>query len=133
LLLFQGNLPYLRSRAGGTARLPRTISPGLARELIFTGRIINAEEALRVGLINYSEASFEAAFERCLLLSQMICKKGPVAVRAAKKAMSSTMDMTLNDSLILEGQCYKMTIATNDRKEGLNAFVEKRKPVYQGD
>ena len=118
--------------AGGTARLPRIVSPNIARELIFTGRILTPQEALNLNIINFVTKDFDSAYQQGLELADKICNKGPLAIRAAKRAMNSSTDLNIEGALISEEACYKTIVATEDRIEGLKAFVEKRKPSYKG-
>jgi len=118
--------------AGGTQRLPRLIGVAKAKELIFTGDRLSADEAQSIGLANYVEEDFEKATEKALSLADKIGEKGPIAIRAAKRAIQYGIDLDLEAGLALEDECYKMIIDTEDRLEGLKAFSEKRKPVYQG-
>lgn len=118
--------------AGGTARLPRLVGPGLAKEIIFTGRILDAEEAQKFGVVNHVENGFEESWEKSKKLAVMIGKKGPKAVRQAKLALNGTLDVGIEEGLELERQCYGRIVATEDRLEGLASFMEKRKPVYKG-
>ena len=118
--------------AGGTQKLSRIVGLGIAKELIQTGKIFNAEEAQKYGVVNYAENDFEAAYKRTLDLAREICDKGPVGVKMAKKALNMSLELDLDEGLKWEGECYKGVIYTEDRVEGLKAFVEKRKPEYKG-
>lgn len=117
--------------AGGTQRLPRLVGPARAKELIFTARRIGAAECLEIGLANRVVAP-ETLGEEAYLLAAEIGKNGPVALRAAKRAINGGMEMDLASGLALENSCYEMTISTADRIEGLAAFREKRPPIYTG-
>lgn len=119
--------------AGGTQRLARVVGLAKAKELVLTGRVLTAEEALAIGLINYSAEDYELAYSKCIDLAKEINKKGPLGVRWAKEAVNGSLDMGIEDGLQLEEKCYHQIVATKDRKEGLHAFVEKRKPVYKGE
>ena len=103
-----------------------------AKELIFTGDRLTADQALGIGLVNHVAENFDKAFEKALEIASKIGEKGPIAIRAAKKAVHFGIDMELEKGLALEDECYKMVINTADRLEGLQAFAEKRKPVYTG-
>lgn len=118
--------------AGGTARLPRLVGPAIAKELIFTGAILEPERALNLGIVNYVEEDYNAAFERCLALAKIMSQKGPLAIRAAKYALNFTLDRSLEDALKLEEEAYGRIVDTEDRIEGLTAFMEKRRPEYKG-
>ncbi|WP_217585503.1 enoyl-CoA hydratase [Lentibacillus saliphilus] len=117
--------------AGGTQRLPRLIGIGQAKQMIFTAQKKTAEEALGIGLVEHvveSEHLMTAAYE----LANQITKNGPVALRQAKKAMNLGMQHDVETGLAIEHLCYTHTIPTEDRREGLQAFKEKRQPNYQG-
>lgn len=118
--------------AGGTQRLPRLIGMGKAKEMIFSAQAISAELAAEYGLVEDVTGADEL-METGLQLARKIAANGPVALRQAKMAMNHGADMDVNNALVFERQCYKETIPTNDRKEGLIAFQEKRKPVYKGE
>ncbi len=117
--------------AGGTQRLPRLIGRGKAKELIFTGRRVDAQEALQIGLVNQicEQASL---IDECLKMAAMICEAGPIAIEQAKYAINYGLETDLHTGLGIESNAYWITIPTEDRLEGLAAFQEKRKPVYKG-
>jgi enoyl-CoA hydratase/carnithine racemase len=117
--------------AGGTQRLPRLIGKGLAMEMIFTGRRIDAREALRIGLVNHVHTP-EALLAECGRLAAEICESGPIAVQQAKYAIQRGLETDLQTGLAIESNAYWICIPTEDRLEGLTAFREKRKPVYKG-
>lgn len=118
--------------AGGTQRLSRLIGVSRAKELIFTGDRLTADQALGIGLVNHVSADFDSAIAKAKEIAAKIGEKGPIAIRAAKKAVHFGIDLDLEKGLALEDECYKMVINTEDRLEGLKAFAEKRKPVYKG-
>jgi enoyl-CoA hydratase/carnithine racemase len=117
--------------AGGTQRLPRLVGRGKAKELIFTGRRVGAEEALRIGLANQVCEPQELLAE-CRKVAAMICETGPIAIEQAKYAINHGIETDLATGLALESNAYWVCIPTEDRLEGLAAFKEKRKPVYKG-
>ncbi len=117
--------------AGGTQRLPRLINPGKAKELIFTGRRVNAQEALQIGLVNRI-CEPESLLEDCLNMAAMICEAGPIAIEQAKYAINYGLETDLHTGLGIESNAYWITIPTEDRLEGLAAFKEKRKPIFKG-
>lgn len=122
--------------AGGTQRLPRLINPSIAKELIFTGRVFNGEDASKMGIVNYcvppNEAN-DAAYQRALKLAQEIIPNGPVGIRMSKKSINKGSEVDLSTGYAIEEACYAQLIPTQDRLEGLQAFAEKRKPVYKGE
>ena len=118
--------------AGGTQRLPRLVGKGKAKELIFTGQRIGAEEALNIGLVN-KICEPEDLLDECKKMAAMICETGPIAIEQAKYAINYGIEADLHTGLALESNAYWVTIPTEDRLEGLAAFREKRKPVYKGE
>jgi enoyl-CoA hydratase/carnithine racemase len=117
--------------AGGTQRLPRLVGPGKAKELIFTGKRIRAQEAFEIGLAN-KICEPDQLLPECRKMAGMICEAGPVAIEQAKYAINYGMETDLNTGLAIESNAYWVCIPTEDRLEGLAAFREKRKPVYKG-
>ena len=117
--------------AGGTQRLPRLVGISLAKELIYTGRQLTAQEALANGLVN-RVAPEDRLTDVCLELADDLCLAGPVALAQAKFAINKGMDVDLPTGLSIEANAYEAVIPTEDRLEGLKAFKEKRKPVYKG-
>ncbi len=117
--------------AGGTQRLPRLVGRGKAKELIFTGQRIGAEEALNIGLVN-KICDQKDLLDECKKMAAMICETGPIAIEQAKYAINYGIEADLHTGLALESNAYWVTIPTEDRLEGLAAFREKRKPVYKG-
>jgi enoyl-CoA hydratase/carnithine racemase len=117
--------------AGGTQRLPRLVGKGKAKELIFTGRRVCAEEALGMGLVNQVTTPSEL-LPACQTMAAMICESGPLAVAQAKYAINNGMETDLTTGLSIESHAYWLLIPTEDRLEGLAAFREKRKPIYKG-
>jgi enoyl-CoA hydratase len=117
--------------AGGTQRLPRLVGRGKAKELIFTGRRVNATEALQIGLVNQVSKP-ETLLDDALGMAGMICETGPIAIQQAKYAINHGLETDLHTGLAIESNAYWITIPTEDRLEGLTAFREKRKPVYKG-
>jgi len=118
--------------AGGTQRLPRLIGKGKAKELIYTARHVEAEEALAIGLVNRVVEPSELMAE-ARRLAEEIVRNAPLAVAQAKFAIDRGMDVDLETGLALETNAYKVLIPTRDRLEGLQAFQEKRKPNYIGE
>lgn len=116
---------------GGTQRLPRIIGVAKAKELIFTGRRVDAKEALEIGLVN-KVTSQQNLLDECLKMADMISETGPIAVEMAKYAIDRGIETDLATGLAIESNAYRVTIPTEDRIEGLTAFREKRKPQYKG-
>jgi enoyl-CoA hydratase/carnithine racemase len=117
--------------AGGTQRLPRLVGRGKAKELIFTGRRVDAEEALKIGLVN-KICDKDSLMTECMQMAAMICETGPIAIEQAKYAINYGIETDIHTGLAIESNAYWVTIPTEDRLEGLAAFREKRKPVYKG-
>jgi enoyl-CoA hydratase/carnithine racemase len=117
--------------AGGTQRLPRLIGAGKAKELIFTGRRVDAKEALEINLVN-TICEPESLMDEAITMAAMICECGPIAIEQAKYAINAGLETDLHTGLAIESNAYWITIPTEDRLEGLTAFREKRKPVYKG-
>jgi enoyl-CoA hydratase len=117
--------------AGGTQRLPRLIGKAKAAELILMGKIIKAEEALSVGLVNHVFPP-ESLMEECRKMAAAISEKSPVALKFALRALNQGLEADLASGLKIEGLCLGACFASEDSKEGLNAFLEKRKPNFQG-
>ena len=117
--------------AGGTQRLPRIIGRGKAKELIFTGRRVDAKEALQIGLVN-KICERGSLLDECHKIAAMICETGPIAIEQAKYAINYGLETDLRTGLGIESNAYWVTIPTEDRLEGLAAFREKRKPIYKG-
>nr|XP_048303828.1 methylglutaconyl-CoA hydratase, mitochondrial isoform X3 [Myodes glareolus] len=121
---------------GGTQRLPRAIGMSLAKELIFSARVLDGQEAKAVGLISHvleQNQEGDAAYRKALDLAREFLPQGPVAMRVAKLAINQGMEVDLVTGLAIEEACYAQTISTKDRLEGLLAFKEKRPPRYKGE
>lgn len=116
---------------GGTQRLPRRIGPGKAKEVIFADERINAQEALRIGLVERVVPKGQAVEEAKKLLKK-IMGKGPVAIKMAKKAINEGLKMSLREGLDLEAQCNGICFGTQDKDEGAKAFSEKRPANFKG-
>ncbi|XP_070192917.1 methylglutaconyl-CoA hydratase, mitochondrial-like isoform X2 [Littorina saxatilis] len=120
---------------GGTQRLPRAIGAPLAKELIFTSRVLDGFQAHKMGVVNHAveqNSDGTAAYERALELAEEILPQGPIALRMAKQAINQGIEVDLSSGLKFEEAYYAQIIPTKDRIEGLTAFKEKRKPVYKG-
>ncbi|MED4970174.1 enoyl-CoA hydratase [Parageobacillus toebii] len=118
--------------AGGTQRLPRLIGKGKAKELIFTAKRITAKEAEQIGLVEYVVPR-DQLMEKAMEIAEQIVVNAPIAVMQAKIAINRGLDVDLATGLRIEQMAYDITIPTKDRLEGLQAFKEKRKPVYKGE
>lgn len=116
---------------GGTQRLPRLIGVGLAKEMIFTGAIVNAEKAVQIGLVN-NLVPAEKLIETAIAFAQKILRQGPIAVHCAKRAIDQGMNTTLDDGLKIENDQFTRCYATDDQREGMSAFLEKRKANFTG-
>jgi len=118
-------------RDGGTQRLSRLVGKGKALELILTADVIDADEALAIGLVNRVMAQEELAAE-AEAMAKTMAAKGPIALRYAKEAVNKGLDLTLEQGLRLESDLYLLIHTTEDRTEGIRAFLEKRPPQFKG-
>ena len=116
---------------GGTQRLSRLVGRGKALEMILTGELINAREALRIGLVN-KLIPVDQVTDVALGMAAEMASKGPVALRYAKEAIYKGMDMTLEQGLRLEADLYLLLHTTRDRTEGIKAFQGKKTPKFEG-
>ncbi|MCK9273784.1 MAG: enoyl-CoA hydratase-related protein [Syntrophales bacterium] len=116
---------------GGTQRLPRLVGAGIAKELIYTGKFISAERAYEIGLINAVVAP-EKLMEEAKIAASLIASKPVLALRAAKEAINHGLNMTLDEGLEIEAYHWSYLCGTQDQKEGACAFIEKRKPKFEG-
>jgi enoyl-CoA hydratase len=117
--------------AGGTQRLIRTVGKSMAMQLVLSGEFISAQQARDFGLI--SEVTIpERSLERATELARKIATKPPIAVRQAKEVLLKAYDTTLDSGLSLERKAFTLLAATEDRNEGIAAFMEKRKPNFTG-
>ncbi|XP_039753786.1 enoyl-CoA hydratase domain-containing protein 2, mitochondrial [Pararge aegeria] len=121
--------------AGGTQRLPRVIHPNIAKELIFTSRIVTGKEAKDLGVVNHvvpQNSTNNAAYERAISIAREIISNAPIALRCAKQAINEGVQLSIKDGYEVEQKCYELNIPTQDRREGMLSFIEKRKPQYKG-
>ncbi len=117
--------------AGGTQRLPRVVGSARARELILTGRVITAEEAERIGLVNQVVPAGEAR-RAADALAEEIATRGPLAVREAKRLIDAAAELPLEQGLAAEVDASQRIFASDDMLEGATAFLAKREPQYRG-
>ncbi len=117
--------------AGGTQRLTRAVGKGLAMEMVLTGRQITADEALKAGLVN-KVVPVEFYLEEAQRMAKDISERPPVAVRLAKEAVLKSFDTTIEMGLEFERKNFYLLFATEDMREGMSAFVEKRKAEWKG-
>ncbi len=117
--------------AGGTQRLTKALGKAKAMEMILTGRFMQAEEALRYQLIN-KIVPVEMYLREAVVLAREIAKMSPVAVQLAKEAVNRSFETTLDDGLQFERKNFYLSFASEDQKEGMKAFIEKRKPEFKG-
>ena len=118
--------------AGGTQRAPRLLGLTKAKELIFTGRSLTATEAIEWGLVDYLAEPGQTAVQRGLDLAKGMSTAAPLALQAAKLSIQRGLDMELDEGLEWETQCYEELLPTQDRREALEAFQEKRRPSFIG-
>ena len=116
---------------GGTQRLARVIGKQRTMELVLTGRRIAATEALRLGFVNMV-ASKRTWFQETVDLAQVIARRPPLAVKLAKQAVLAADEMPLTAGLAHERRLYELAMATEDRVDGMRAFLEKRRPKFEG-
>jgi len=117
--------------AGGTRRLTHVVGKALAMEMILNNRALSAQEALQHGLVN-RVVPVDKYLDEALKLAEEIASRAPLAVRAAKKMINQTYEQTLSEGLTAEKQEFYNLFSTEDQKEGMQAFVEKRKPEWKG-
>lgn len=111
---------------GGTQRLARLVGPGMAKQLIYTAKNIRAEEALRIGLVN-AVYPLEQLIPEAEKLAARIASNAPIAVRACKKAVNEGLEADMDAAIVLEEKLFGSCFGTHDQKEGMSAFLEKRK------
>ena len=111
---------------GGTQRLPRLINPGMAKQVLYTSWNFKADEAFRLGLVNavYPQEELMPAAEK---MAKAIAKNGPISVRYCKVLVNEGLEKNMDDAIVFEAEIFGSTFDTNDQKEGMGAFVEKRK------
>ncbi|AQS53779.1 Short-chain-enoyl-CoA hydratase [Jeotgalibaca dankookensis] len=115
---------------GGTQRLSRLVGPAKAKELIYTGKVIKSEEAETIGLLN-AVVPIEELLDEANKMATMILKQAPLAVKASKEAINRGLEMDLSHALALEAEMFGILFSTEDQKEGMTAFTEKRKATFK--
>jgi enoyl-CoA hydratase len=116
---------------GATQRLPRLIGFGRAMEMVLTGDFVDAQQAYNIGLVN-KVVPKEELMEAAKKLATKIASKAPLAIQCAKEAVNRSMEVGIYEGLAHESYLHAYTCATEDKKEGVAAFLEKRKPSFQG-
>jgi len=111
---------------GGTQRLARLVGPGMAKQMIYSAKNIKADEALRIGLVNAVYPQAELMGEAMKLASK-IAKNAPIAVRASKKAINDGLEAPMDQAIVIEEKLFGSCFESYDQKEGMTAFLEKRK------
>ena len=115
----------------GTYRLPKLIGQGYAKEMIYTGKVIRSDEALRIGLVN-AVYEPEELMDKAMEMAQMMLKNAPVAIRLAKQSINEGYDLDADGAIALENKLFGQCFATSDQKEGMDAFLNKRKANFTG-
>lgn len=116
---------------GGTQRLPRIVGTGMANELLYTANVIDAAEALRIGLINHVVPA-DKLMDFVMKIAKKISSKGQISVRFCKKAVYEGIQTDIDRGLTVEADIFGLCFATEEQKEGMKAFVEKRSPNFTG-
>ena len=118
---------------GGTQRLPRLVGPAWARDMLFTGRMVDATEAYSIGLVNRVADNADHLRQITAELAGLVSAGGPLGSRYVKEAISKGMDLTLAQGLHLATDLNVILQSTTDRAEGINSFLEKRSPKFTGE
>ncbi|WCE30905.1 enoyl-CoA hydratase-related protein [Vibrio sp. SCSIO 43137] len=117
--------------AGGTQRLARTVGKSLANQMVLTGKPISARKALESGLVSEITPA-DNTLNKAQQIAATIARQAPLAVKAAKASLKSVPENSLSQGLLMERQLFSLLAETQDRKEGIEAFFSKRKPIYKG-
>ncbi len=117
--------------AGGTQRLPKAVGKALAMEMVLTGEFISAERALQAGLIN-KIVPVDLLMDETIKMAQKMARNSPIALQMAKESVLKSFESSLSEGLSFERKNFYMLFATEDQKEGMTAFVEKREPEFRG-
>lgn len=118
--------------AGGTQRLVRAVGKALAMEMILNNRTLTSQEAYQFGLVN-RVVPVDGYLDEAIKLADEIASRAPLAIRAAKKMINQSYELSLSDGLAEEKQAFYNLFASEDQKEGMNAFIAKRKPEWKGE
>ena len=116
----------------GTCRLPKLVGQGYAKEMIYTGKVIRADEALRIGLVN-AVYEPEELMGKAMEMAQMMLKNAPVAISLAKRSINEGYDLDADGAIALENKLFGKCFATADQKEGMDAFLNKREATFKGE
>ncbi len=116
---------------GGTQRLPRLLGTGVANQLVFTGDMVDANEALRIGLVN-QVVPLDKVMDEAMAMAAKIASRGSVAVQLAKSSVQRGINMDMDSALAYEAEIFSILFSTTDQKEGCSAFLEKRKANFTG-
>lgn len=125
--IHEGSIPH----NGGTQRLPRLIGKGRALQMVLTGELIDATEALRIGLVNIVQPARDV-WKKTLELAFDMATKAPISLRFTREAIYKGTDLTLDQGLTMEGDLYLLLFSTEDRVEGIEAFKKKKDPSFKG-
>ena len=115
---------------GGTQRLPRIVGAGIAKELIYTGRIIKADEALRIGLVN-KVVALEELMDEAMKMAKMIVANAPIAVKLCKDAINRGTQTNIDEAILIEAEDFGKCFSTDDQTEGMTAFIERREKNFK--
>ncbi|WP_027363718.1 enoyl-CoA hydratase-related protein [Desulfotruncus alcoholivorax] len=116
---------------GGTQRLTRLVNPGMAKEILFTADMYDAAAAQRIGLVNHVVPAAEL-IDFCKNMAKRIAARGPIAVQLSKEAVNEGLEMDIEKAFIHEADLFAVSFATEDRNEGISAFLSKKKPEFKG-
>ncbi len=117
---------------GGTQRAAKLCGLARARELVYTGKMITADEAFQLGLVN-KVVPHDELMKEAMAVANQIRANGPFSVRLAKECINRSLSLGIDEALMLEAKDFGLCFATKDQKEGMTAFVEKRKPAFKGE
>lgn len=115
----------------GTVRLARLVGMGMAKQLIYTGKAIKADEALRIGLVNAVVPQADL-MDKALEIANQIAANAPLAIKAAKMCINAEYDMPMDQAIVYESGIFGQCFATEDQKNGMKAFLNKEKPIFTG-